>query len=72
MRAGSFGHGLNLGAPASNRDRSRVVLLEVGPTGRVLVTDIEPRWLAPLERSNVEVRRHDTATDGSGADCGGR
>jgi SAM-dependent methyltransferase len=35
----------------------------VGPTGRVLVTDIEPRWLAPLERPNVEVRRHDIGAD---------
>jgi SAM-dependent methyltransferase len=35
----------------------------VGPTGRVLVTDIEPRWLAPLERPNVEVQRHDIGAD---------
>jgi ubiquinone/menaquinone biosynthesis C-methylase UbiE len=35
----------------------------VGPAGWVLVTDIEPRWLAPLERPNVEVRRHDIGAD---------
>ncbi|HEY1278165.1 MAG TPA: methyltransferase domain-containing protein [Acidimicrobiales bacterium] len=35
----------------------------VGPTGRVLATDIEPRWLAPLERPNVEVRRHEIGAD---------
>jgi SAM-dependent methyltransferase len=29
----------------------------------VLVTDIEPRWLAPLDLANVEVRRHDIGSD---------
>lgn len=38
----------------------------VGPTGRVLVTDIDPRFLeanAGADRPNVEVRRHDIAID---------
>jgi SAM-dependent methyltransferase len=35
----------------------------VGPTGHVLVTDIDPRFLEPLDAPNVEVRRHDIVTD---------
>ena len=35
----------------------------VGPTGRVLATDIDPRFLEPLKLPNLEVRRHDIATD---------
>ncbi|HVW33169.1 MAG TPA: methyltransferase domain-containing protein, partial [Acidimicrobiia bacterium] len=36
----------------------------VGPSGRVLATDLEPRFLAPLEElPNVEVRRHDVVVD---------
>jgi 2-polyprenyl-3-methyl-5-hydroxy-6-metoxy-1,4-benzoquinol methylase len=35
----------------------------VGATGHVLVTDIDPRFLHPLDLPNVEVRRHDIATD---------
>jgi SAM-dependent methyltransferase len=35
----------------------------VGPTGHVLVTDIDPRFLEPLDAANVEVRRHDVVTD---------
>ena len=38
----------------------------VGPTGRVLVTDIDPRFLGAIagsDRPNVEVRRHDIAID---------
>ena len=35
----------------------------VGPTGHVLVTDIDPRFLQALDLPNVEVRRHDIATD---------
>jgi SAM-dependent methyltransferase len=33
----------------------------VGPTGRVVVTDIDPRFLEALKLPNVEVRRHDIA-----------
>jgi SAM-dependent methyltransferase len=35
----------------------------VGPTGRVLATDIDPRFLEPLRFPNLEVQRHDIATD---------
>jgi len=35
----------------------------VGPSGRVLVTDIDPRHLETLDLRNVEVRRHDVRTD---------
>jgi len=31
----------------------------VGPDGRVLATDIEPRFLEPIDQPAVEVRRHD-------------
>jgi SAM-dependent methyltransferase len=33
----------------------------VGPGGRVVATDIETRWLAPLATTNLEVRHHDVA-----------
>ncbi len=35
----------------------------VGPTGRVLATDIDPRFLESLQLPNLEVRRHDIAAD---------
>ena len=35
----------------------------VGDTGSVVVTDIDPRFLNRSSRRNVEVRRHDIATD---------
>lgn len=35
----------------------------VGATGRVLATDIEPKWTAGARSSIVEVRRHDVARD---------
>lgn len=35
----------------------------VGPTGSVLATDIEPRFLEALDRPNLEVRRHDITAD---------
>ncbi|WP_433984037.1 methyltransferase domain-containing protein [Tunturiibacter empetritectus] len=35
----------------------------VGPAGHVLVTDIDPRFLESLQALNLEVRRHDIATD---------
>ena len=35
----------------------------VGPTGHVLVTDIDPRFLESLQLPNLEVRRHDIASD---------
>lgn len=33
----------------------------VRPTGRVVATDIDTRWLAPLATTNLEVRHHDLA-----------
>jgi 2-polyprenyl-3-methyl-5-hydroxy-6-metoxy-1,4-benzoquinol methylase len=35
----------------------------VAPTGHVLVTDIDPRFLEPSDTPNVEVRQHNTVTD---------
>jgi ubiquinone/menaquinone biosynthesis C-methylase UbiE len=35
----------------------------VGPTGHVVVTDIDPRFLEPLAAQNVEVRTHNIVTD---------
>src|ERR1700761_5912573 len=35
----------------------------VGPAGRVLVTDIAPRFLESLQIPNLEVRRHDIVND---------
>lgn len=35
----------------------------VGPTGRVLATDLDTRFVEALERANLEVRRHDIVTD---------
>ncbi len=35
----------------------------VGPRGHVLATDIDPRLLESLRYQNLEIRRHDVATD---------
>jgi SAM-dependent methyltransferase len=35
----------------------------VGPAGRVVVTDIDPRFLEPRQVPNLEVRRHDIVND---------
>jgi ubiquinone/menaquinone biosynthesis C-methylase UbiE len=35
----------------------------VGPTGHVLVTDVDPRYLDGSKFSNLEVRRHNIVTD---------
>jgi SAM-dependent methyltransferase len=35
----------------------------VGPTGRVLATDIDPRFLEEVDEPAVEVRRHDIVRD---------
>ena len=35
----------------------------VGPSGRVVATDIDPRFLETLKLPNVEVRRHNIVTD---------
>jgi|SRR5271165_4313374 len=42
---------------------ARWLAARVGATGRVLVTDIDPRFLEPLELPNVEVRHHNIAVD---------
>jgi SAM-dependent methyltransferase len=36
---------------------------QVGGTGSIIVTDIDPRFLNRSSRPNVEIRRHDIATD---------
>lgn len=36
---------------------------QVGPSGSVLVTDIDPRWMDGLQEGNLEVRRHDILED---------
>src|SRR5690348_11497571 len=36
---------------------------QVGASGRVVATDIDPRFLAGLEVGGVEVRRHDVTRD---------
>ena len=36
---------------------------QVGAEGHVLMTDIDPRFLANSDRANLEVRRHDVSTD---------
>ncbi|MFZ6183397.1 class I SAM-dependent methyltransferase [Nannocystis pusilla] len=36
---------------------------QVGPGGKVVATDIDPRFLADLNADNIEVRRHDIAVD---------
>ena len=35
----------------------------VGPTGHVLVTDIDTRYLEPLKQAGIEVRRHNIVND---------
>src|SRR5579864_7675092 len=35
----------------------------VGPTGKVLVTDIDSRFLQGFEAPNIEVHQHDIVTD---------
>jgi SAM-dependent methyltransferase len=42
---------------------ARWMVAQVGPTGRVVATDIDPRFLEALGGHGVEVRRHDVAAD---------
>ena len=35
----------------------------VGPRGHIVATDLDPRFLEALQRPNLEVRRHDVASD---------
>lgn len=39
------------------------LLEQVGPTGSVVATDIETRWLEPMAAGNLEVRHHNVVTD---------
>lgn len=41
----------------------------VGPSGQVVVTDINPRWIGRGLTPNVEVVRHDIVVDDLDADC---
>jgi ubiquinone/menaquinone biosynthesis C-methylase UbiE len=41
----------------------RWLAAQVGPQGRVVATDINPRFLTEIELPNVEVRQHDIRTD---------
>lgn len=38
----------------------------VGPTGHVVATDLETKWLRAIEASNVEVREHEISTGSLG------
>jgi SAM-dependent methyltransferase len=42
---------------------ARMLAERVGPKGRVVATDINPRFLNDVNASNVEVRQHDILTD---------
>ena len=42
---------------------ARWLAAQVGPQGRVVATDINPRFLSQIELPNVEVRQHDIRTD---------
>jgi SAM-dependent methyltransferase len=55
------GRCLEVGAGAGSV--ARWLAGRVGPHGRVVATDLDPRFLAGLDLPNVEVRRHDILTD---------
>src|SRR5687767_11306018 len=42
---------------------ARWLARRVGPSGRVVATDLDPRFLEALGEPNLEARRHDVATD---------
>src|SRR5262244_4089208 len=42
---------------------ARWLAAQVGPQGRVVATDLNPRFLTDLTLPNVEIRRHDIRTD---------
>src|SRR5712692_89941 len=42
---------------------ARWLAAQVGPQGRVVATDLNPRFLTEIELSNIEVRQHDIGTD---------
>lgn len=48
---------------AGNGSVARWMSTQVGSQGRVVATDIDPRFIEALARDGVEVRRHDICTD---------
>ncbi len=52
---------LDVGAGAGSV--TRMLAAAVGPSGSVVATDADPRFLVDLDAANVEVRRHDILTD---------
>jgi ubiquinone/menaquinone biosynthesis C-methylase UbiE len=42
---------------------ARWLAAQVGPQGRVVATDINPRFLTEMQLPNIEVRQHDIRTD---------
>ena len=52
---------LEVGAGAGSV--ARWLAVQVGPSGRVVATDADPRFLAGTEAAGVEVRRHDILAD---------
>jgi SAM-dependent methyltransferase len=42
---------------------TRMLSERVGPSGKVVATDIDPRFLKELKASNIEVRQHNILTD---------
>src|SRR5207344_3002721 len=54
-------HCLEVGA--GHGSIARWLAEQVGPRGRVVATDINPRFLTEMQLPNVEVRQHDIRTD---------
>lgn len=52
---------LEVGAGAGSV--ARWLAVQTGPSGRVVATDADPRFLADTEEAGVEVRRHDILAD---------
>jgi ubiquinone/menaquinone biosynthesis C-methylase UbiE len=44
-------------------NRAMALISRVGPTGKVVATDIDIRFLQLLAAPNIEVRRHDILKD---------
>jgi SAM-dependent methyltransferase len=62
-RAGTAAGWSCLEVGAGSGTIARWMASQVGRDGRVLATDIDPRFLEPLAGRGVEVRRHDIAAD---------
>src|SRR5262245_20266287 len=54
-------HCLEVGA--GHGSIARWLAEQVGPQGRVVATDLNPRFLTEMQLPNVEVRQHDIRTD---------